>query len=100
MRNIIIYSTKPLPEVQTLLMDIDEAEVKTLPLESLMSSDNSTATSQLSMTMMAGMLKAVTTLTKNLPEESAAFVNNMVKQMMTPSSTTTTEQQSDTVTGQ
>ena len=83
-----------------LVSVFDGENVKTLPLESLMSSDNSTATSQLSMTMMAGMLKAVTTLTKNLPEESAAFVNNMVKQMMTPSSTTTTEQQSDTVTGQ
>lgn len=83
-----------------LVSVFDGEEVKTLQLETLMNSDNQTAETQLSMTVMTGLLKAVTVLAKNLPEESAAFVNNMVKQMITPSSTTTTEQQSDTVTGQ
>ena len=32
MKNIIIYSTKPMPEVQALLSDIDDSEVKTISI--------------------------------------------------------------------
>ena len=35
MTNIVIYSTKPMPELQTMLADIDEAEVKTVSLDQM-----------------------------------------------------------------
>ena len=35
MTNIVIYSTKPMPELQAKLMDIDEAEVKTVSIEQM-----------------------------------------------------------------
>ena len=35
MNNIIIYSTKPLPELQTVLANIDEADVKTVTIEQM-----------------------------------------------------------------
>ena len=35
MTNIVIYATKPMPEMQAKLMDIDEAEVKTVSIEDM-----------------------------------------------------------------
>ncbi|MBQ4115676.1 GGDEF domain-containing protein, partial [bacterium] len=35
MNNIIIYSSKPLPGVETLLMDIDDAEIRTLEIDQM-----------------------------------------------------------------
>lgn len=35
MSNIVIYSTKPMPELQAVLTDIDEAEIKTVSIEQL-----------------------------------------------------------------
>ena len=35
MTNIVIYSTKPMPELQAKLMDIDEAEVKTVSIQQM-----------------------------------------------------------------
>ena len=35
MSNIIIYSTKPMPEIQEVLSEIDEAEVKTISLDQM-----------------------------------------------------------------
>ena len=33
--NIVIYSTKPMPELEAVLMDIDEAEVRTVSIEQM-----------------------------------------------------------------
>lgn len=35
MSNIVIYSTKPMPELEAVLMDIDEAEIKTVSIEKI-----------------------------------------------------------------
>lgn len=35
MSNIIIYSTKPMPELEAVLMDIDEAEVRTIDINQM-----------------------------------------------------------------
>ena len=35
MNNIIIYSTKPMPELEAVLVDIDEAEVKTINIDQM-----------------------------------------------------------------
>ena len=35
MNNIVIYSTKPLPEIQTILSDIDDVEVKTVLIDQI-----------------------------------------------------------------
>ena len=35
MNNIVIYSTKPMPELEALLMDIDDAEVRTVNINQM-----------------------------------------------------------------
>lgn len=35
MNNIVIYSTKPMPELEAVLVDIDEAEVKTINIDQM-----------------------------------------------------------------
>lgn len=35
MSNIVIYSTKPMPELEAVLMDIDEADVRTVSIEQM-----------------------------------------------------------------
>ena len=35
MSNIVIYSTKPMPELEAVLMDIDEAETRTVSIEQM-----------------------------------------------------------------
>ena len=35
MSNIVIYSTKPMPELQATLMDIDEADVRVVSIDQM-----------------------------------------------------------------
>ena len=35
MNNIVIYSTKPMPELEAVLMDIDDAEIKTISIDQM-----------------------------------------------------------------
>ena len=35
MNNIVIYSTKPMPELQATLMDIDEADVRVVSIDKM-----------------------------------------------------------------
>ena len=35
MRNIVIYSTKPMPEIQAILSEIDDAEVRMVSVEQI-----------------------------------------------------------------
>ncbi len=35
MSNIVIYSTKPMPELEAVLMDIDEADIRTVSIEQM-----------------------------------------------------------------
>ena len=58
-------------------------DITVIPFETLMNSDNAATLGQISLTATANLLKAVTVLAKNLPEEAAAWLNAQVKQMMT-----------------
>ena len=58
--------------------------ITVLPLEKLASGEDATVTGQLSLTATANLLKSVTVLAKNLPEDAAAWLNAQVKQLMVP----------------
>lgn len=55
-----------------------------IPVETLADTENETAAGQLQMKMMAGLLKAVTVVTKNVPADTATWINTQIRQMMTP----------------
>ena len=74
-------------------------DVTVLPFETLMNDTEGTASGKLQMTLTAGMLKAITTLTKNLPADTATWLNKQVMQMMMPK-TTTAIPQGETVTAE
>ena len=74
-------------------------DVTVLPFETLMNDTEGTASGKLQMTLTAGVLKAITTLTKNLPADTATWLNKQVMQMMMPK-TTTTIPQGETVTAE
>ena len=74
-------------------------DVTVLPFETLMNDTEGTASGKLQMALTAGVLKAITTLTKNLPEDTATWLNKQVMQMMMPK-TTTTVPQGETVTAE
>ena len=58
--------------------------ITVLPLEKLASGEDAAVTGQLSLTATANLLKSVTVLAKNLPEDAAAWLNAQVKQLMAP----------------
>ena len=58
--------------------------ITVLPLEKLASGEDAAVTGQLSLTATANLLKSVTVLAKNLPEDAAAWLNAQVKQLMVP----------------
>lgn len=67
------------------LVSVFEGEnITVLPLEKLASGEDAAVTGQLSLTATANLLKAVTVLAKNLPEEAADWLNAQVKQLMAP----------------
>ena len=72
--------------------------VSVVPFETLMSGTDATLNGRLQMTMSASVLRAVTVLTKNLPEDTATWLNKQVMQMMMPKTTTTAVPQGETVT--
>ena len=74
-------------------------DLTVVPMEKLMDTEDTTTSGRLSMTMLAGLLKSVTILTKNLPEDTANWVNAQVAEMMHPSSKTTEAPQVEPVTG-
>ena len=59
-------------------------DLTVVPMEKLMDTQDTTASTQLSMTLMANLLKAVTVLTRNVPENTAEWINTQVTQMMNP----------------
>ena len=58
-----------------------------VPIENLMNDTEQTETGKLQMQLMAGLLKAVTVVTKNVPEDAADWINNLIKQAMMPQTT-------------
>ena len=64
-----------------------------------MNDTEGTASGKLQMTLTAGVLKAITTLTQNLPADTATWLNKQAMQMMMPK-TTTAVPQGETVTAE
>ena len=58
--------------------------ITVIPIEKLADTQDTTASAQLGMSLMANMLKSVSVLTKNLPEDTAAWVNAQMKALMNP----------------
>ena len=70
------------------LLSVFEGEnVTSIPLEAL-SDENSTEFKKIMTTLMASLLKGITNLTKNLPEDSGTWLNKMVMQAMMPQTNT------------
>ena len=64
-------------------------ELNAVPIEQLMDENDQTTASQFQMKLIAGLLKGITVVTKNVPEDTANWINTQIKQMMSPASTTT-----------
>ena len=62
--------------------------VTVIPMEKLMDSSDTTASSQLQVALMGGIMKGITTLTKNLPEDTASWLTSQIGAMMNPGSGT------------
>lgn len=74
--------------------------VTVLPFETLMNDTDGTASGKLQMSLTAGVLKAITVLTKNLPEDTATWLNKQVMQQMMPQTVKNTAPQGETVTAE
>ena len=73
------------------IVSVFEGEtINVVPFEALADESNTTVSGQLQMKMMAGLLKCITVVTKNMPEDTAAWINGQIRQMMSPKTTTTT----------
>ena len=71
--------------------------ITVIPMEKLMDTQDTTASTQLQMSMMAGIMKAITTLTKNVPEDTASWLTTQLATMMNPGASTTTAPQEEPV---
>ncbi len=68
------------------VLSVYEGEtLNVIPIETLMNDSDGTVASQLQMKLIAGLLKAITTVTKNVPEDTAKWITTQVQQMMNPS---------------
>ena len=68
------------------VLSVYEGEtLNVIPIETLMNDSDGTVASQLQMKLIAGLLKAITTVTKNVPEDTAKWITVQVQQMMNPS---------------
>ena len=71
------------------LVSVFEGEKITVtPIEKLMDSESKEAT-VFGTTMIAGILKTVMVVTKNVPEETGNWINMKIKEAMTPKTKTT-----------
>ena len=68
----------------TFLSAFEGEGIETIPFAKLSDTSDTTTSGKLSMSMMASVLKAITTLTKNLPESSATWLNTQVTNAMNP----------------
>ena len=66
----------------------EDEKLNVTTLETLMNPEDTTVSGQLQMKMMAGLLKSITVVTKNVPEDTAAWINDQIKQMMSPKTPT------------
>ena len=71
-----------------LVSVFDDEKITVIPAETLMDSESREATT-LGTTMIAGILKTVMVVTKNVPEETGNWINMKIKEAMTPKTKTT-----------
>ena len=64
-------------------------DLNVIPIEQLMDENDQTVASQLQMKLIAGLMKGIVVVSKNVPEETATWINTQIKQMMSPGTTKT-----------
>ena len=62
----------------------DGKDITAIPVEKFADAEDKSATTQLYITVMANFLKIRSTLVKNLPDDTAAWVNEQFTQMLSP----------------
>ena len=62
----------------------DGKDITAIPVEKFSDTEDKSATTQLYISVMANFLKIRSTLVKNLPEDTAAWVNEQFSQMLSP----------------
>ena len=63
-------------------------EITNIPFEKLMDTNDTTTANQIQMVMMSSLMSAITTLSKNVPEDTAAWLTSQLAAMMNPGSST------------
>ena len=62
-------------------------KITAIPIETLMESKNEVLSSQVQMQIAAGLLKSIVVLSKNLPADTAEWLNTQIRDAMTPKTT-------------
>ena len=62
-------------------------KITAIPIENLMESENEILSSQVQMQIAAGLLKSIVVLSKNLPADTAEWLNTQIRNAMTPKTT-------------
>ena len=61
--------------------------INIIPIETLMDSQNQTAATLMQTKLLAGLMKSVTVIIKNVPEDTGAWLTEQLKQAMSPKTT-------------
>lgn len=62
-------------------------KITAIPIEKLMGSKDEVLSSQIEMQMAAGLLKSIIVLNKNIPADTADWINTQIRNAMTPKTT-------------
>ena len=67
------------------MVSVFEGEnVTAIPYEKLMDTQDTTAANQVQIQLMAGLMKSITVITKNVSEDTAVWIQTQIGQMMNP----------------
>jgi hypothetical protein len=67
------------------MVSVFEGEkVTAIPFEQLMDTQDTTAANQVQIQLMAGLMKGITVITKNVSEDTAVWIQTQIGQMMNP----------------
>ena len=73
------------------LVSVFEGEdITVTPVEKLMDESDTTAANQVQMAIMTGLMKGISTLSKNVPEETGKWLSQMLQQTLNPGEVTKT----------
>ena len=65
-------------------------DITVTPVEKLMDESDTTAANQVQMAIMTGLMKGISTLSKNVPEETGKWLSQMLQQTLNPGEVTKT----------